>query len=103
MVCKHAIIKLSKNALKVLEARYLHRDAKRRIVETAEQLFEAVSLGVSYAELLLNNARDAVDWRDKYHRLLTSLDFLPNSPTLMNAGKPLGQLSACFVLPWEIR
>ncbi|HPA14132.1 MAG TPA: adenosylcobalamin-dependent ribonucleoside-diphosphate reductase [Desulfobacterales bacterium] len=93
------IIKLSKNALKVLEARYLHRDAKRRIVETAEQLFEAVSLGVSYAELLLNNARDAVDWRDKYHRLLTSLDFLPNSPTLMNAGKPLGQLSACFVLP----
>jgi ribonucleoside-diphosphate reductase alpha chain len=93
------IIKFSQNALKVLEARYLHRDANRRIIETPEQLFEAVALGVAHAELLLGNAREATEWRDKYHRLLASLDFLPNSPTLMNAGKPLGQLSACFVLP----
>ncbi len=94
-------LKLSKNALKVLGVRYLQRDAQRRIIETPDQLFQSVAHAVAYAELLLGNAQQADYWRNKYYNMLTSLDFLPNSPTLMNAGKPLGQLSACFVLPVE--
>lgn len=94
-------MELSKNALKVLKLRYLRRDAERRIVETPEQLFESVAHGVADAELLLGGARQAQRWQEVFLSLLTSLDFLPNTPTLMNAGKPLGQLSACFVLPVE--
>jgi len=96
-----AELELTENALRVLEARYLRRDAERQIIETPEELFESVARAVSHAELLSGNARKAQYWQGRYHELLTSLDFLPNSPTLMNAGKPLGQLSACFVLPVE--
>jgi ribonucleoside-diphosphate reductase alpha chain len=92
---------LSKNARRVLESRYLIRDAERRIVETPEELFDRVARAVAEAEFLLGNARQAAYWQEQFHRVLTSLDFLPNSPTLMNAGTPLGQLSACFVLPVE--
>ncbi len=92
---------LSDNALRVLEARYLRRDSQRRTIETPEQLFQRVAWAVAYAELLLDNATQAAHWRDEFYRLLSSLDFLPNSPTLMNAGTPMGQLSACFVLPIE--
>jgi ribonucleoside-diphosphate reductase alpha chain len=92
---------LSQNALRVLESRYLRRDEQRRIIETPLELFDSVARGVAYAELLLGNGREAQQWQEIYYRLLTSLDFLPNTPTLMNAGKPLGQLSACFVLPVE--
>jgi ribonucleoside-diphosphate reductase alpha chain len=91
--------KLSSNALRVLEARYLRRDAQRRIIEMPDELFETVAHAVAYAELLLSNNRQADYWQEKFLDLLMSLDFLPNTPTLMNAGKPLGQLSACFVLP----
>lgn len=94
-------LKLSENARRVLEARYLRRDAQRRIIETPEQLFERVAQAIAYAELLLGNAGQAAYWQEEFYKLLTSLDFLPNSPTLMNAGTPLGQLSACFVLPVE--
>ena len=90
---------LTLNARRVLEARYLRRDAERRICETPEQLFERVARGVAQAELLLGTARQAALWEAEFLGLLSSLDFLPNSPTLMNAGTPLGQLSACFVLP----
>lgn len=96
-----AKVELSENAIRVLEARYLRRDLKRRIVETPEELFETVAKGVSYAELLLGRPSQARYWEEKFRSLLLSLDFLPNTPTLMNAGKPLGQLSACFVLPVE--
>ncbi len=92
-------LNLTVNAIKVLEARYLRRDAERRVIETPAQLFEAVARGVAQAELLLDSAVEAQFWQEKYHSLIAELDFLPNSPTLMNAGKPLGQLSACFVLP----
>jgi ribonucleoside-diphosphate reductase alpha chain len=92
-------MELTKNAIRVLEARYLRRDSQRRIIETPEQLFESVAHGVAHAELLLGGSRQALHWREIYYDLLSSLDFLPNTPTLMNAGKPLGQLSACFVLP----
>jgi ribonucleoside-diphosphate reductase alpha chain len=92
---------LTENALRVLQARYLRRDRDRKIVETPDELFARVAAGVAHAELLLTGASAAAHWRAEFERLLTSLDFLPNTPTLMNAGTRLGQLSACFVLPIE--
>ena len=92
---------LSPNALRVLEARYLRRDAARRVVETPAELFRRVARAVAQAELPLGPAWQAEEWQEVFHSLLASLDFLPNSPTLMNAGTPLGQLAACFVLPVE--
>jgi ribonucleoside-diphosphate reductase alpha chain len=92
---------LSPNALRVLEARYLRRDGDRRVAETPDELFRRVARAVAQAELLLGSAREADRWEEAFLALLTSLEFLPNSPTLMNAGTPLGQLSACFVLPVE--
>ncbi|GBC82063.1 Vitamin B12-dependent ribonucleoside-diphosphate reductase [bacterium HR10] len=94
-----AELNLSPNARRVLEARYLRRDAERRLVETPEELFARVARAIAEAELLLGTAEKARRWEEVFHELLTSRDFLPNSPTLMNAGTPLGQLSACFVLP----
>jgi ribonucleoside-diphosphate reductase alpha chain len=92
-------MRLSENARRVLEARYLRRDEHGTIRETPEELFARVARAVAHAELLVGNAAQAARWEERFHRRLTSLDFLPNSPTLMNAGTPLGQLSACFVLP----
>lgn len=92
-------MQLSENAHRVLQARYLRRDAQGRINETPEQLFARVARAVAHAELLLGNREQAALWEERFYHLLTHSDFLPNSPTLMNAGTPLGQLSACFVLP----
>jgi ribonucleoside-diphosphate reductase alpha chain len=94
-----AELRLSPNARRVLEARYLRRDAERRLVETPEELFARVARAIAEAELLLGTAEKARRWEEIFYELLLSRDFLPNSPTLMNAGTPLGQLSACFVLP----
>ena len=94
-------VDLSPNALRVLEARYLRRDAERRVIETPAELFERVARAVSEAELLLGTAAKAAHWQEIFESLLTRLDFLPSSPVLMNAGTPMGQLSACFVLPVE--
>jgi ribonucleoside-diphosphate reductase alpha chain len=94
-------MQLSENAQRVLEARYLRRDAQGKVSETPDQLFARVARAIAHAELLLGNREQAARWEERFYRLLTSLDFLPNSPTLMNAGTPLGQLSACFVLPVE--
>ncbi len=92
---------LSGNALRVLEARYLRRDPSGRIVESPEALVERVARGVAHAELLLGTAREADRWEEAFAALIAARDFLPNSPALMNAGTPLGQLAACFVLPIE--
>ena len=89
----------SANAFRVLEARYLQRDKQRRIVETPEQLFARVSQTVASAEALMDNAGEVSYWEEEFNEMLASLEFLPNSPTLMNAGATLNQLSACFVLP----
>ena len=93
--------KLSANAIRVLEARYLRRDVSARLAETPEQLFERTAQAVAHAETFLGKAYQVSYWQTEFYELLSSLDFLANSPTLMNAGTPLGQLSACFVLPVE--
>ncbi len=82
---------LSTNALQLLEARYLR---KQEIVETPEELFQRVA---KHAITLEGEDRDT--WFERFYDILRKLEFLPNSPTLMNADLPNGQLSACFVLP----
>ncbi len=92
---------LSANARRVLEARYLRRDSERRVIETPEELWRRVARAVAAAELTFGSAREVARWEEAFHDALAALDFLPNSPTLMNAGTSLGQLSACFVVPIE--
>jgi ribonucleoside-diphosphate reductase alpha chain len=90
---------LGADALRVLEARYLRRDRAGRATESPAELFARVARGVAQGELLAGTARAAARWEERFHELLAALDFLPNSPVLMNAGTPLGQLAACFVVP----
>ncbi|GAB4478411.1 MAG: hypothetical protein OHK0044_25340 [Burkholderiaceae bacterium] len=92
-------LQLSANALRVLQARYLLRDAERRVIETPAQLFERVAGAVAQAEAAFGGSPS--EWAERFHARLAARDFVPNSPTLMNAGTALGQLSACFVLPVE--
>ncbi len=94
-------LNLSENAIKVLETRYLRRDAEGHIVETPKELFRRVAKSVSQAESIFGGKDKAKFWEEKFYNELTSFEFLPNSPTLMNAGTPVGQLSACFVIPVE--
>ena len=90
---------LSVNAATVLKKRYLRRDERGLVAETPEEMFERVAAHVSQAEI--KYCGHAKICRCKFLKMMRSLEFLPNSPTLMNAGLPLGQLSACFVLPVE--
>jgi ribonucleoside-diphosphate reductase alpha chain len=90
---------LTPQALRVLEARYLRREKDGNIAETPEALFFRVAQTVARAEETLGNPTQQGYWQETFQQLLTSLDFLPNSPALFNAGNPAGQLSACFVLP----
>ncbi len=94
-------LRLSGNAQRVLEARYLRRGPDGDIIEMPEHLFRRVARSIAAAEGRFDDARAAGHWEELFFDALTRLDFLPNSPTLMNAGTPLGQLSACFVLPVE--
>ncbi|MCM1230264.1 MAG: adenosylcobalamin-dependent ribonucleoside-diphosphate reductase [Ruminococcus flavefaciens] len=98
---------ISESGMKVLERRYLKRDDQGTIIETPEELFRRVAHTVAASELPYvadshgNPLQEMHYWEEQFYRIMTDLDFLPNSPTLMNAGLPLGQLSACFVLPVE--
>jgi len=94
------MLNLSPNALAVLERRYLNRNEQGEIVETVEGMFNRVAQAVAEAEYQYGASPEKVSkLKDCFFDVMTGLDFLPNSPTLMNAGLPLGQLSACFVLP----
>jgi ribonucleoside-diphosphate reductase alpha chain len=93
---------LSENAVTVLENRYLIKDEQGKIIETSGQLFSRVAGLVASTEVNYGaNESEVKQWHGKFYDLLSTLKFLPNSPTLMNAGRPSGMLSACFVLPIE--
>ena len=95
-------INLTPNASKVLEKRYLKKNEVGKVVETPEGLFRRVAKAVALADLHYGKSEDDVQRiEEEFYEMMTSLVFLPNSPTLMNAGRRLGQLSACFVLPVE--
>ncbi len=98
---KQKKIKLSNNALTVLSKRdYLKKDEKGNVVETPEKMFSRVARVVAGVEKGYGlTARQAKSWEDKFYQAMSSLEFLPNSPTLMHAGTNFNQLSACFVLP----
>lgn len=90
---------LSRTAIKILEARYLRRDTLNRVVETPQDLFRRVAHAVAQVESQWSSLDEVDYYENEYYEMMRSLEFLPNSPTLMNAGKHKGQLSACFVLP----
>jgi ribonucleoside-diphosphate reductase alpha chain len=92
-------IRISENARKVLERRYLRKDVNGNLTETAEELFQRVAANIASAERRYGDNAHRLGWEDAFFNMMASLDFLPNSPTLMNAGAELQQLSACFVLP----
>ncbi|MBZ4665371.1 ribonucleotide reductase N-terminal alpha domain-containing protein [Mahella sp.] len=94
-------MKLTDNAIKVLEKRYLAKDEQGNIIETPEQMFRRVAHHVAQADSIYDSKVDVSKTEQEFYDIMTELEFLPNSPTLMNAGRPLGQLSACFVLPIE--
>ena len=91
---------LTQNAIRVLEKRYLKRNEDGKVIETPEELFSRVARHVASADIEYGRTDVEVKRLEhEFYDLMTSLRFLPNSPTLMNAGRKLGQLSACFVLP----
>lgn len=90
---------LTDKALKILAERYLLKNEQGQVIETPDQMFQRVARHVSTAESLYNE--DPKKWENLFYEIISSLRFLPNSPALMNAGKQIGQLAACFVLPVE--
>lgn len=94
--------KLNPNSLHVLESRYLRKDENGKLIETPQQLFQRVARNIASAEKIYNptiSDDEIFKIEERFFRMMASLNFMPNSPTLMNAGNVLQQLSACFVLP----
>ena len=90
-------LSLSENSLKILERRYLAKNEKRELIETPEEMFRRVASNIASAEALYGGDVERIE--QEFYDIMTSFKFLPNSPTLMNAGRELQQLSACFVIP----
>ncbi|MCK5414269.1 MAG: ribonucleotide-diphosphate reductase subunit alpha, partial [Thermoplasmata archaeon] len=96
---RESSLPLSENCMRVLKRRYLKRDTEGNVIETAEEMFQRVAQNIAQADLKYDPDADVLALEQEFYDFMTSLEFLPNSPTLMNAGRELQQLSACFVLP----
>jgi ribonucleoside-diphosphate reductase alpha chain len=94
-------LKLPFTAMEVLKKRYLLKDDRQNILETPGEMFRRVAGHAAQAEKEFRSPLSPREAEEKFYRLMRDLEFLPNSPTLMNAGTSLGQLSACFVIPVE--
>jgi len=94
-------LKLNINAIKVLESRYLMKDINGKVIETPSQMFRRVARVIAKADSIYDKTINVKDIEEKFYNAMSNLEFLPNSPTLMNAGTEIGQLSACFVIPIE--
>ena len=92
---------LTENARTVLERRYLKKDAAGNVCESPEDMFRRVASHIAQAEKNYDEKADVQKFENLFYSLMAEFRFLPNSPTLMNAGRSLGQLAACFVLPVE--
>ncbi|MBC7129419.1 MAG: vitamin B12-dependent ribonucleotide reductase [Thermoplasmatales archaeon] len=92
-------MKLTENAMKVLEKRYLKKDENGKVIETPEEMFHRIAKNISLADK--KYGEDAKKSEKEFYEIMSNLLFLPNSPTIMNAGTNIQQLSACFVLPVE--
>ena len=91
---------LSANSLAVLKRRYLKRNLTGEVIETPEELFMRVASYIAQGDANFDTAEEEIGKTTQdFYRMMAKLEFIPNSPTLMNAGRKLGQLSACFVLP----
>jgi ribonucleoside-diphosphate reductase alpha chain len=88
---------ISKNALTVLEKRYLNKDENGKLIETVDDMFLRVAKAITEAETVTEDIRKVIE--KEFYSIMSNLEFLPNSPTLMNAGLDVGTLSACYVLP----
>jgi len=94
-------LKLPVNAVRILEKRYLLKDKSGNLIETPKKMFERVAREVASADRLYGKKFDTEETEREFYRIMSNLEFIPNSPALINAGTRMGQLSACFVLPVE--
>lgn len=94
-------MKIETNAIKVLERRYLLKNEKGQVIETPSQLFRRVAHAIALVETKYNQRANVKKTEERFYKIMSNLEFLPNTPTLMNAGTEIGQLSACFVIPVE--
>ncbi|MDD5086009.1 MAG: adenosylcobalamin-dependent ribonucleoside-diphosphate reductase [Candidatus Omnitrophica bacterium] len=92
---------LTENAKYILKSRYLLKNEAGEVIETSEEMFKRVARHVAQAEKNYKSPKKTDGWEEAFFGAMSNLEFLPNSPTLMNAGTDVGQLSACFVLPVE--
>lgn len=94
-------LKMSLNAIKVMASRYLLKDENLNIIESTDDLFKRVAKAIAEPEKKYGGEEKTKEYEEKFYDIMTKREFMPNSPTLMNAGTEIGQLSACFVLPVE--